>query len=192
MRQILTIEATAGSSAIILDTASLAAMFGEVFAVNFNTITVNPTTFGAAVEYVLWMDKLGVEYDPKLSSETRHIFPFAQANPRCAITGSTLTGRLNQVVQPGFKTQFRFTTADIAPQTKPFSAMPVYNHMIIAWDADVDFDIEFDFSFLDEGWDYRGELMDLLANKRSVEDPNLSNTTGKRSVRRAGLRTVNE
>lgn len=191
-RQILTIEVVTAQRAIILDTAYLAALFGEKFAVNFNAITCNPTTFGTAVEYTIWLDKPAVEYDPKLPSATRHIFPFAEANPRSAITGSTLTGILNTVAQPGFKTQFRFTTVDVQPQTKPFTLMPVFNHMIIAWDANVDFDLEFDFTRLDLGWNYKGEIIDLLANKRSVEDPNLSNVDGKRSVRRAALRAVNE
>lgn len=109
-----------------------------------------------------------------------------------AIQAGATVGRILNTASPGFKTVVDFTTANVAPITKAFSIFPVINTLIIGWDADVDFVIEFDFTVLPVFMNMRSEVMDLLENRRTVEDPNISNTQGKRALVRAGLMVPQE
>lgn len=185
----LIVDAGGGEAAIILNTDDLMKMFGSrTKAVNINSITIYPLTFGAAVVYELFAD-YPIKVDESGGSATTvpaaevggHIFTVLQA-----------TGGFTQVARPAYKTFFRFTTNDVAPQTKGFSAWPIFTNLVLHWDADVDINIEFDFAVLEDNWNVRGQIMDLLAGKSQVEDPNLSNLQGKRAVRRASLPSLNE
>ncbi len=188
MRQQILLEATGSTLAILLNTDDLAKLFGSrIFAVNINSIKVFPLTFGTAVAYYFLADteqSTGPEEGAGGGSTT-----YNEAQLEQQVLGDLLgsTGALRRVPSPGYKTVFRFTTADIAPQTEVFSAFPIQNNLVIGWDVDVDCVISFDFTILGITWNMREEIMRLLDGKRIVEDPNISNVLGKRAVRRAPL-----
>ncbi len=185
MRQIFLLEATGANLAVILNTDVLAQLFGtRDRAVNINSITVTPLVLGSAVEYGFYADK---QY--KVDEETDatpNVFPPGELNMNSLLLGST--GVFTNASIPGYKTVFHFSTVDVSPQTHGFTLFPIYNNLIIGWDADIDALIEIDFTRLDKGWNWREEIMRLLQNKRQVENPNISNVDGKRGLVRNPLR----
>ncbi len=187
MRQIVSLEATGSTLGIILSTDVLAQLFGSrERAVNINAITCTPLILGTAVEYGILADK---QY--KIDEETDatpNVFPFAEHGMITRLAGNT--GVFTEMVTPAYKTVFHFSTVDVSPQTKAFSLFPIFNNLVIVWDADVDCILEFDFTRLDTGWNWREEIMRLLQNKTTVEDPNISNVDGKRSLVRSPLTLV--
>ncbi len=156
-------------------------------AVNLNAITITPLVLGTAVEYVVWADK---EVQVDIEAAAPHVIAIGEVGPAVQLLGST--GELTEYITPAYKALFHFSTVDVAPQTKVFSLFPVFNSLSIGWDADVDALIEIDFTILDTNWDFREEIMDLLANKTRVEDPNISNVDGKRSLVRAPLQVAED
>lgn len=165
----------------------LARLFGSrENAININSMTIYLASFATPVDYFFAADLQQTE--PQLSKL------FSQA-----ILGNLLvtqiagdTGVVRDQTKPRAQTIFRFTAVDVSPQSKPFSLFPVFNTLAIGWSADVDFLLEIDFTVLDAPWNYKEEIMNLLANKRQVEDPNISNTQGKRQLVRAPLLMVDE
>lgn len=188
--QSIAVEATGVNLAVVLNTDDIAKLFAtEGRAVNINSMTIYLATFGTAVDILIYADHFQ-KVDESAGGATT--FPFAQlaASMTVALQGSS--GSLLSVPEPGAQTFFRFTTADIAPQFKPFSVFPIFNKLIIGWTADVDFTIEFDYTVLDTPLDWREKIMDLLATKTRVEDPNISNVDGKRQLVRAPLQIVED
>ncbi len=181
------IEATGGSLAILLDTDDLSKFFGTEQAVNINSMQVSPVTLGTAVDILMIADK---EVSPDEALGDKTTFPFAELNLSITLIDGATAGFIAQ----GDKDLviFRFTTADVSPQAKFPSVYPITNHLIIGWSADVDFIIEFDYTELDIPWDFREEIIDLLAGKTMVEDPNLSNVDGKRQLNRAPLQIAED
>lgn len=178
-------EATGTELALVLRADDLVKLFGtNGKAININSMLVYPNSFGVAQEILMLADHSG--FNPKGASQA---FSFAELSElsESQVRGGATDPRIMRVVEPGSKTFFRFTTADIAPQGKSFSLWPIFEYLIIGWSADVDFVIEFDYTILDRGMNNRSQIMELLANKRSTEDPNLTNTQGKRALRRGGL-----
>lgn len=179
----ITIEATGGQLAVLLDTDDLQKIFRSTRAINVNWISVIPLTLGAAIEVQIkgdWQMK-----ESEFDEDDSTTIPFTQIIGLFDVDGAT--GRIRQqgILNDLF---FRFTTVHVDGITKFPSSYPIFNNLVIGWDSDLDFDIEIDFTRLDAPWDFREELMDLLANKRRVEDPNISNVRGKRSLIRAPLR----
>lgn len=184
---ILTInfEATGTELALVLRADDIAKLFGtNGRAININSMLCYLNAFGTAQEILMLADHSG--FNPKGASAA---FPFEQLSEmsESQVRGGATNPRIIRTVEPGSKTVFRFTTADIAPQGKGFTLWPVFQYMIIGWTADVDFLIEFDYTILDRGLNNRSQLMELLANKRQVQDPNITNVQGKRALRRASL-----
>ncbi len=142
-------------------------------------------TFGTAVDILIYgdLDENIVEEGAAGGSST---MDHAKLSERM-VSQTNQTGALLAVHKPGSVTFFRFTTADIQPQGKPFRQFPLFNNLAIGWSANVDFVIEMEFTILDANWDWREETMDLLDNKTMVEDPNIGNLQGKRSLVRAPL-----
>jgi len=177
----LTVEATGANLAIIIDTDTLARFFGtRDRAVNINWIQCLPLTLGTAVDIHVVGDV--TETVPEAGVRT---YPFNLIKAVSGILGST--GVWDEGSKPGSKTFFRFTTVDVSPQLKPFTQFPIFNTLVLGWSADVDFVLEFDYTMLDRPWNWREEIMRLLANKSQVADPNIANTQGKRKLVKAPL-----
>lgn len=185
--QAISIEATGVNLAFSLNTDDLAKIFGTTRAININWMQCSPLTLGTAIEIHIVAD-----HDQKIdeSSGDKTTISFNDMKVITLILGSD--GSIVESHDPGSETFFRFTTVDVSPQMKPFSTFPVFNNLIIGWSADVDFVLEFDYTELDQPWDFREEIMDLLANKGTVEDPNISNVDGKRSLVRNPMLLTNE
>jgi len=178
-----------------LNTIDLIKLFATLgFAININSLTIFPNVFGTAVTYVIEADS---SREPAETADEQQYTKLADFNIvitdmlSSLIAGATV-GRILNTAPPGYKTLVDFTTANVAPITKSFSMFPVTNTMIIGWDADVDFVIEFDFTVLPVFMNMRTEVMDLLENRRQLEDPSISNTQGKRVLARAGLLVLEE
>jgi len=178
----LTLEATASQLAIIIDTDTLARFFGtRDRAVNINWIKCTPLTLGTAVDIHVIADV--AETVPEAGVRT---YDFNLIKAVSGILGST--GIWDEGSKPGSKALFRFTTVDVSPQRTAFSSTwPIFNTLVLGWSADVDFVLEFDYTMLDHPWNWREEIMRLLANKSQVADPNIANTQGKRKLVRAPL-----
>lgn len=180
MRQTISVDTSGATQAILLNTDDLARLFGKRNAININSMKLYPVAFGTAVDILVFADN---DQLPDESAGDATSFPEGQL----LISQVDATGAIIQAIEPSYHAIFRFTTADINPQTTFPSVFPVFDTLIVTWNVEVDFIIEFDYTELDVPWNMRFELMDLLKNKRQVEDPNLSNVDGKRSLRRAGL-----
>lgn len=181
--QNISVEATGASLAIALNTDDLMKLFGSRNqAVNLNWMSVEPLAFGTAVDVFIQADH------PDKIDETDGdgtSFDFTRLKLLNGING--VTALFDEASEPRAKSIYRFTTADVAGKLKAFSTFPIFNNLIIGWSADVDFLIEMDFTILDTNWDFREEIMDLLAGKRQVQDPNIDMTQGKRQLLRAPL-----
>lgn len=193
MLQSLAVEATGTNLAVGLNTDDLIKLFGAVGpdgrarGININSMTIYLASFGSATDIIFFADS-PEELDEAAGDATTLTHAIVANSITANLQGSS--GALLAVPRPAVKTFFRFTTADVAPQFKPFSLFPIFNNLQIGWTADVDFTIEFDFTILDEFMDFRAEIMDLLDNKTQVEDPNISNIDGKRALVRAPLQIV--
>lgn len=152
-------------------------------------MTIYPNAFGTAVDFVIIADTDILPAEREAPREyTREVSSVLAFNLiLSAITSTATQGRITQTAKPRAQTIFRFTTADIQPQGKGFSIFPIENTLILAWNANVDFIIEFDFTVMPIMMNMKSELMDLLENRRQLEDPSVSNTQGKRVLPRAPL-----
>lgn len=194
MIAIWSITAAAPNDAIILNTDDLVKLFGSASekrgrAININWMRIYLNSFSTAIDIVIYADH-DIDADEEDGDATQFDFTTLLDSAVSLLDGAT--GTITSTTKPGSKTLFRFTAVDIAPQSKSFSLFPVFNNLVLGWSADVDFVLEMDFTVLDASMDWRSEIMDLLANKTQVEDPNLSNVDGKRQLRRAGLRIPEE
>lgn len=177
--EILTINAGGGGDTWILAPDVIAAMFKtEGRAINIHNIIAVPAAFGSSQSIV-------VIADPTQKDIVDVAFG-ALANEVSVFFGAA--EEIEGPAQPQYKTHFPFTVADIAERVRSFSVFPVYGQLAIGWNADVDFELIFDYTILPVNLDYREVFMRLLANKKQVEDPNIDATQGKRSLVRAGLR----
>ncbi len=150
-------------------------------------MTIYLATFGTAVDLFIQSD-LG--QSPAVEADDTDL-NITQVSI-IATSTITATGIVTRSSIPGYKTIFRFNTNNVAPLSKGFRLFPVMNTLTFGWSADVDFVIEIEYTELGTNWNFRDEIMKLLAGKHQVEDPNLSNLQGKRAVRRAGLLLVED
>ncbi len=173
----------------MLNTDDLAKLFGSrTNAVNIDAMTLSPSVFGTAMDVYINMD---MPITPDESDDDSTTLPFGQLAAQ-GLDTITAGGAITRNTVPGYKTFVRFNTGDVAPITKQFRLFPLFNTFTIGWSADIDFFLEIEYTILNTAWNFREEIMDLLANKTQVEDPNLSNLQGKRAVRRAGLFLVED
>jgi len=164
------------------------------FAINVNRITIYPNVFGTAVDYILLADVTEDPIESEAPKEYTRTYPHNLTVNKIvsSIQAGATRAQILSTAKPAPQTIFRFTTADIQPQSKGFSVFPITNTLVISWDADVDFVIEFDFTVLPIHMNLRSEVMDLLENRRQVEDPSVSNVDGKRVLPRAPLLVLEE
>lgn len=153
-----------------------------------------PTAFGTAVTYLVKADPSEEPAESNVEKSYTKVYNFGRLGVSILtdISAGSTRSRILNTAPPGYQTIYEFTTADVASVTRNFSLFPVTNTLVIGWDADVDFIIEFDFTVLPIMMNMRSEVMDLLEGRRTVEDPNISNVDGKRSLVRAGLRVPEE
>lgn len=183
----LTIEATGANLALLFNTSALSKLFGtRRQAVNVNWIKVHPLSFGVAVEY--WI-KFDSDQRPPDKQDVS-VVDFAQNFIIASVNGAT--GDWQPAPAEKEQLLLRFTTADIQPQMIFPSLKPVFNNMVVGWNADVDFDLVMDISELNAFWDFREEYSDLLEGKTQVEDPSISNVDGKRQLSRHPLTLVED
>ncbi len=179
MLQQIRINATTTTNGKVIDTDTLARIFGT----NGNAINIKRITW---IRQVVTAQELWIGADQ--SDQERAIAdPFNFLLVNYTETNDTWFG----FGRPGYKTWFNGETNDLASEiSRAYSKFPVYNNLHIFWSSVSDFSLEFDYEILDEPLDYREEIMDLLANKTQVEDPSGSNVDGKRVLTRALLRTT--
>ncbi len=187
MIAVIQVITTAVNQAIIISTHKLQKIFSSPKkAVNINSIMYEPITFGNAQELQILADS-EQEEDDQVSTST---FARDQAEIFSVIAGDT--GLLTQIARAGYHDVFRLNTANVAPIFHQYSLFPVFNHLKLGWTTDQNFNLIIDFTVLDRPWNMRAEVLNLLGNKRRVEDPNISNVDGKRSVRKAQIRVPEE
>lgn len=183
MISIWTVSSGGTGLGVQLNVDDLAKLFGsQRFAVNINWMAIHLASFEAD-DISLFAD-LPVEIDE--SSGDKTTFSDANMFPHM-VSVIRSTGGIDQVARSGYKALFRFSSTDITEKTKSFSAWPITKSLTMTWSADVDFVLTMDYTILATQWNMRNLVMDLLANKTQVEDPNLSNVDGKRAIRRAAL-----
>lgn len=103
------------------------------------------------------------------------------------------TRDFTRVVTKGYRAFWQIhSTATTPPPVKEFDKFEVFNNLVIGWTDDVDFRLEIEYDILNRPLNYREEIMDLLRNKRQVEDPNISNVLGKRQLVPNPLRLLRE
>lgn len=187
-RVLLKVETDAATDAIYVGTHKLQKIFNSPRnAININSIEFIPSSFGTATEVHLLFDPI-IEEDDQVA-----VFDFARAQNMLLSELNGADGALKQVLRASSKTVFTLQTANVNNLFKQMlSIFPVFNSVIISWTIDLDFTLEIDFTELDRPWNMRAEIMNLISNKRSVEDPSLSNVRGKRSLLKAPIRVPEE
>lgn len=175
-----------GNDAFVLNFDDLAKLFGTRHAVKVNWVRAYPVSWGTPTEIVIRPD-WDVRVDESDGGATQAIF--TQVAQLSDIQGDT--GIVERVTRPNLM-YIRFNAENIAPITTTPSGFEIHNNLVIGWSANLDFILVFDLTELPTLWDTKFKLMDLLAGKTQVEDPNLSNVDGKRSLRRAGLLHVED
>lgn len=187
MIALLQIVTTNTTEAIIINTHKLQKIFSSPKkAVNINSLTLIPAAFGTAQEVLVLADS-EQEEDDQVS-----IAAYARIPPQMLSVIQGDTGLLTQTARAGFKDILNLTTSEVAAVFHQYSLFPVFNHLKIGWSVDLGFSLLIDFTVLDRPWNMRAEVRNLIGNKRRVEDPNLSNVDGKRSVVKAQIRVPEE
>lgn len=150
----------------------------EGFAINIHTFTVFPGATGGASIHVFLADRPSNDIVDVTFNELSGFF----------LTNFGAGEEVEGPPQTKYKAMIPFKTSDITEKSRSYSVWPVFSQLAIGWDADVDFTVEIDYTILPVMLDFRQIAMELLRNKRQVQDPNIDATQGKRSLVRAGLR----